>query len=120
MLKTAKIHLFPSQFPLFPTIHFILFSYKFIQILDTFIAIDDGIQNLRNDDRILISLTVPNICSWEPDVESDNKSDSENQISLLSVLIEDDEVIIEKWLINEILKSILKNDDHRMQWYLMK
>ncbi|OAX78157.1 hypothetical protein ACJ72_07539 [Emergomyces africanus] len=80
-------------------------------MLDTFIIINDDIQNLSNDDRILISLTASNMCSREPSVGSDNESDSESWTPPPPVLIEDNEVTREKWLIDKILESMLPEHD---------
>ncbi|OJD13712.1 hypothetical protein ACJ73_09173, partial [Blastomyces percursus] len=86
----------------------------------TYIAIDDGVQDLSDDDRIPISLTAPNMCSWEPSVGSDDESDSEGQTPPSAVLIEDGGVTTEEWLVDEILESMLEDDDQGMRWYFMK
>ncbi|KAL2361143.1 hypothetical protein RJZ56_005983 [Blastomyces dermatitidis] len=87
---------------------------------DTSIAIDHGVQDPSDDDRIPISITAPNMCSWEPSVGSDDESDSEGQTPPPPVLIEDGGVTTEEWLVDEILESKLENDDQKMRWYLVK
>ncbi|EQL37419.1 hypothetical protein BDFG_01031 [Blastomyces dermatitidis ATCC 26199] len=90
-------------------------------MLDTFIAIDHDVQNPSDDDRISISITAPNMCSWEPSVGTDNESDSEGQTPPPPVLIEDGGVTTEEWLVDEILESkLVENDDQKMRWYLVK
>ncbi|OAX81895.1 hypothetical protein ACJ72_03763 [Emergomyces africanus] len=55
-------------------------------MLDTFIVINDDVQDLSDDDRISIFLTAPSMCSWELSVGSD---DSEGETPPPPVLIED-------------------------------
>ncbi|OJD10001.1 hypothetical protein AJ78_08807 [Emergomyces pasteurianus Ep9510] len=88
---------------------------------DTPIVIDDDDQGLSYDDRIPISLAAPSTCSWEPSVRSDNESNSGGQIPPSPVLIENGGMTTEEWLVDEILKSMMvEDDDQEMRWYLVK
>ncbi|KKZ67156.1 hypothetical protein EMCG_07155 [[Emmonsia] crescens] len=80
---------------------------------DTPIAIDHDDRGLSYDDRVPISLAAPSTCSREPGVGSDDESNSEGQIPPPPVLIEDGGVTTEEWLVDEILESMMVEDDDR-------
>ncbi|EDN05633.1 predicted protein [Histoplasma mississippiense (nom. inval.)] len=84
---------------------------------DTSIAIDDGVRDLSDDDRIPISQTAPSTCSLAPSVRSDDESGSEGRTPPPPMLIEDGGVTTEEWLVDEILAG---DDDQGMRWYLVK
>ncbi|OAX78786.1 hypothetical protein ACJ72_06906 [Emergomyces africanus] len=82
-------------------------------MLDTFIVIDDSVQDLSDNARIPISQTALSTCSLALSVGSDDESSSESRTPPPPMLIEDSGVTTEEWLVDEILAS---DDDQEMRW----
>ncbi|OJD10502.1 hypothetical protein AJ78_08509 [Emergomyces pasteurianus Ep9510] len=88
---------------------------------NTLIVINDDDLDLSYDEKISVSLAMSRTSRQESSVESVDESNSENQTPPPPVLIEDGEVTMEEWLVDEILESMMVEEgDQERRWYLVK